>query len=587
MGKLYDEVQKEIQNINEIGNKKDLKSLLAKDLSKSKINYLFSLVNKYYDDNNPNLIHQKLSLENQDNLKTALNEAEAFIDKDDALILNEYHSMQTPDLAFLDNAYTSEYDHFVVLDTVVKETMKLHYDNLNPNDNNPHAGTKDIILAFQSEADKLINGGNQIIEFKPTDAEYLFIKEFINNPAKSFVMGNNKIFKFESTNERNLFIRNVDNTAAKINSLKNIKNEFNFNNFIKENLKRTGSFGAEELAESVIHFAEKYQDDYVEMQHEHPEVMDNVPTYGELLYKMKERVTYLVLKDNMELSVDYPSVFLKKFLDNPTKAMIDYYDAKVDNYRAGKMKDPVLDKVDDKNDIDALIRKANAKKVNAAIAKEKYDELSEDKVDKWKEYQNFKSRWFLNHFKANYDNLTIKATLEKNKGGFFENFFGTTSKEYKAFSKGLEDMIEDGTGKGDFDGLKKLTQNYLVHKLKHYDVFLNGYDDREIEKLDSTSRGRVMLCLSVLQSIQEAENSVAGKLDPDKFVAPDLDAPEAHDEYWQQSKEDFMKSQLGELNEFQKGIKEDSEMDNDKLNEAILDIDIKDLADDNDLDNSK
>ena len=586
MGKLYDEIQKELQNINAVGNKKDLKSLLSKDLSTSKINYLFSLINKYYDDNNPNLIHQNLSL-TDNNLKSVVIEAEAFIGEDEDALLYEYHNLQTPDLTFLDNAYKSEYDHFVVLDTVVKETMKLHYDNLNPNDDNPHAGTKDIILAFQSEADKLINGGNQIIEIKPTDAEYIFINDFINNPAKSFVLGNNKIFKFESTNERNQFIRNVDATATKINSLKKMKNEFNLNNLIKENIKRRGSFGAEELAEDVIHFAEKYQEYYIEMQEEHPEALDSVPTYGELLYKMKERVTYLVLKDNMELSVDYPSVFLKKFLNNPTEAFVDYYDSKVDNYRAGKMKDPVLDKVEDKNDVDRLIRQANAKKVNAAIAKEKYDELSEGKVDRWKEYQDFKSRWFLNHFKANYDNLTIKATLEKNKGGFFENFFGTTSKEYKAFSKGLEDMIEDGVGKGDFDGLKKLTQNYLVHKLKHYDVFLNGYDDREIEKLDSTSRGRVMLCLSVLQSIHEAENSVAGKLDPDKFVAPDLDAPEAHDEYWQQSKEDFMKSQLGELNEFQKGIKEDSEIENDKLNEAILDIDPKDLADDNDLDNSK
>ncbi len=39
MGKLYDEIQKELRNINAIGDKKDLKSLLSKDLSTSKINY--------------------------------------------------------------------------------------------------------------------------------------------------------------------------------------------------------------------------------------------------------------------------------------------------------------------------------------------------------------------------------------------------------------------------------------------------------------------------------------------------------------------------------------------------------------------
>ena len=129
MGKLYDEIQKELRNINAIGDKKDLKSLLSKDLSTSKINYLFSLINKYYDDNNPNLIHQNLSLTDS-NLKSAVTEAEAFIGEDKDALLYEYQNLQTPDLAFLDNAYKSEYDHFVVLDTVVKETMKLHYDNL-------------------------------------------------------------------------------------------------------------------------------------------------------------------------------------------------------------------------------------------------------------------------------------------------------------------------------------------------------------------------------------------------------------------------------------------------------------------------
>ena len=587
MGKIYDEIQKEINNINQAEGKNDLKSLLAKDLAKSKINYLCSLVNKYYENTNPNLIHQNLSLVGNDKLHDAVIEAEGFIGDDSAVILLQYEELKTPDLSFLDNAYTSEYDHFVVLDTLVKETVKIHYKNLDPNENNPHGASKEILLAFQKEADKLINTDKPVSEIKETDAEYNFIKDFINNPAKSFVSGANKnLFNFASDKERIDFINNVDKTA-KFNIPQKVKEEFNLDDLVKENVKRQGSFGAEDLALDVINLASKYQDEFLEVQEENPELVEELPTYGELLYKMKERVTKLVLKDNMELSVDYPSVFLKKFLDNPSQALYDYYDSKANNYKAGNLKDPIFDQKEEKGNIDVLIRKANAFKVNSAIAREKYEELSLGKEDKWKEHQQFKTKWFLNHFKANYNNLKITEALEKNKGGFFENFFGTTSKEFKAFSRALEDMVNEGPGNGDYDGLKKVTQDYLAHKLKHYDVFLNGYDDREIAKLDSTSRGRVELCLSVLQSIQEAENSVAGKLNPEEFVAPDLDAEEAHDEYWQQTKEQFMASQMKEFNDFHDNLKKDSEIEpNPKLNEGVLDIDPNDLKDE-ELDNSK
>ena len=82
MGKIYDEIQKEINNINIIGNKDDLKSLIAKDLSISKLNHLFSLIDKYYEDNNPNLIHKKFSIDDKNELEFAIAEAEAFIGKE-------------------------------------------------------------------------------------------------------------------------------------------------------------------------------------------------------------------------------------------------------------------------------------------------------------------------------------------------------------------------------------------------------------------------------------------------------------------------------------------------------------------------
>ena len=174
----------------------------------------------------------------------------------------------------------------------------------------------------------------------------------------------------------------------------------------------------------------------------------------------------------------------------------------------------------------------------------------------------------------------INEALENNKGGFFENLFGTTSKEYKEFARGLESEMTDGTAKGDLEGLRKLAQNYLTHKLKYYDVALNGYHDKEIENLDSTAKGRVNLCLTVIQAIDDAQTSIANDDEPDEYVAPNLDDEQAHDEYWQQPHDQFMKN-IQNNEDFLNNLKNDSEIEktNDKLNDAILDIDPKDIED--------
>lgn len=570
MGKIYDEIKKEIDNINMLGNKKDLKSLLSKDLSYSKINYLISLINNYYEQTNPNLIHENLTVDDINALSNKISEAEDFIGEDEVLVIANYENFNSPDLAFLDNAYTSEYDHFLVLDTVVKETIKLHYNN-QTNSKNLNEVPKEIILAFQKEADNIINKREHVSQISQNDVEYNYIQSFIKNPARSFVNGNRTIFKFQSDNERNEFVKDVDRKAAKNVSQINMS----VLSSIDRRLKSRGWLGAEDLTSDIFKTINEYVDEMDQFIAAHPERENEIPSVGIFLYKLKERVGVLAMKDNMMLASDYPSQFLKNFLDNPIDALTKYYDGKLENYNgANPLKNPNFE--EENQNKEELIRRALEFKTKIENEREVYNEFAANEDDDWKEHQEYKSEWFLNHFRVWSKDKTIPDALKNNKGGFFENLFGTTSKEYKEFAKGLENMFKDGPGKGDLDGLKKLAENYLVHKLKSgYVPFTNGYDERQIAKLDSTSRGRVELCLSVIQAINEANKSVIARLDPEEFIEPDLDAPEAHDEYWKSGQ--FEK----DLNAFRNNLKNDSEIEqaNEKLNEEEINTNSNNIED--------
>lgn len=580
MGKIYDEIQKEINNINIIGNKDDLKSLIAKDLSISKLNHLFSLIDKYYEDNNPNLIHKKFSIDDKNELEFAIAEAEAFIGKDETKILNDYHNLNVPDLSFLDNSYNNGYDHFLVLDTTVKETLKLHYKN--NNNDNIHEAPKEILIAFQKEANDIMNNKEYKSQMKSTDGEYQLINEFINRPARSTVNGYRDVFKFENDEEKINFIRNVDNIVKQsANNEEPDKNaDFSILNFINNRIKPKGINGAEELSTDVLTTIKEYIEHKDNMKRDNPVTSNKIPSVGAFLFKLKERVAYIAASENMMLGVDRPSEFLKNFLENPIDGLTKFYDARIEDYENRNEYSMYDFDGENGNNFDELIRKNQVLKEKIGQERNNYNRFAENKRDNWKQYQEYKSTWFMNHFKTWSNNKMINEALENNKGGFFENLFGTTSKEYKEFARGLEGVMTDGTAKGDLEGLRKLAQNYLTHKLKYYDVALNGYHDKEIENLDSTAKGRVNLCLTVIQAIDDAERSIANEDDPDEYVAPNLDDEQAHDEYWKQPHDQFMKN-IQNNEDFLNNLKNDSEIEktNDKLNEAILDIDPKDIED--------
>ena len=253
--KLYEEIKKDIENINNNKNHNDLKSLLIRSVSLSRINYLLNRIDTYNKQNYSNNIPNKLSIDNLDELEDELNATEGvFTEEETNDIVSELGKIKSPELSFLDNQFAEEYTQFFLIDKTVKETIDIYYQNVNPSDNMNEI-PKEIIMAFQKEAKALMDKEEYIGLVNKTNIEYAFISKFIKNPAKNFVDRYEKIFKFDSLDDKELFISDVDTAVFNIDA--NVKAREVENDLLNQ-LGSKGKYGAEDIADDVVRVINSY-----------------------------------------------------------------------------------------------------------------------------------------------------------------------------------------------------------------------------------------------------------------------------------------------------------------------------------------
>lgn len=239
---------------------------------------------------------------------------------------------------------------------------------------------------------------------------------------------------------------------------------------------------------------------------------------NEFLYALKEKAAKLAIEnDEVDLGNDNNAKFLKEFMYDPIDAMEqqldsseEYYDELAKEQKAGKLEAD--------RDYEELALLSTQLKSDLLIGKDSYNEFVRNKKDTWKEKQDLRAAWFNNYF--NNGKPKIEESLANNKGGFFENLFNTTSKEYKEFAKNLENVTNDGPKKGDLSGLRQSAFAYMKHKFKGK-ISITGNDyifsGDAFDKLDKTSQGRIRLCQAVLDSIKQAEHDAKCGYNPSSY----------------------------------------------------------------------
>lgn len=255
-------------------------------------------------------------------------------------------------------------------------------------------------------------------------------------------------------------------------------------------------------------------------------IENDVPDLAQLLYGLKSKVTEMALdeENGMPLGIDKYSTFIKNFLYDPIDAIKEQCDAKEEAYEDLLIAQATGNLAVPDADYEKKISENNAFRKTITDQRDIYDNMIKDKKDPWVERQSLNTRWFIRVFNAESGTNMLDA-LPNNKGGVFENFFKTTSKEYKEFAKRFDEFTKPGPGFGDLTGLKQAAIAYLGHKfpgdLFTEEVYTN-LNEEKLNKMDATSRGRVELCRSVLETIEKVEEAIAAKKDPGEYVPEEI-----------------------------------------------------------------
>ena len=577
MGKLYDEIAYDIKRVQDADKEGNIKELVNANIAAGRICNLLNEIEKKCSE--LKIEYKKIDLNDLDKLESKLNDIEKTLENNENAvkdIINSSKKFEALDFRGinLDNmneleAYATIYSRTIDSIRVTDSFNLKNYPNLEL------ASPKELILAAKNEAEYILDINNDNgNKDKYVQIEYKKTKEFIKNPAKTIfeMAGKKPLINFLDEKEKNAFINDIDSSVQNENAEKEEKGiGFNFN--LKEAIIKSyldievpNQDDTKNLAPAIRKNIMNY---YESLVGANKNIISNkeIPTMGEYLYALREKVSSIVIDNEIELGVEKNLEFVKSFLDDPISCMDKYYEDKIEDYEAAEItkKTTLISKYDN-IDFDRLISKTKKIKAMVLESKASYEKEKAGKKDAWSERKNYHSALFERHFKKNMD-VVINDALANNKGGFFENLFGTTSKEYKDFSHRLELSTQDGALKGDLAGLKQSAQIYLAHKLKSYNMLSADYDEAEILKLDSTARSRVYLALGVCDSVDDAIESAEDNLNPNDISL----SSSSYDIFDEVSKSN---SKNNDLDKFQNDINNDIEKDIAKKEE---DLDISDF----------
>lgn len=189
--------------------------------------------------------------------------------------------------------------------------------------------------------------------------------------------------------------------------------------------------------------------------------------------------------EGVESSVD----FYKKMLSKGWKADNDFYVSHVAEER-----DPATGEVKEVS-LDAAFSNRPNVTLRARTAEEKWHIRNICK-DYEREYAN---KWQAKYREVANRPLDIQAMERRNKGGFFERLFKTTSRQYKDFLKALKNF-NDPQSKDylNREKLRTASEAYKTHKLP------NG---RTIDQLDSTGKGRMTDVNNVIETLNAMDKN--------------------------------------------------------------------------------
>ncbi len=212
----------------------------------------------------------------------------------------------------------------------------------------------------------------------------------------------------------------------------------------------------------------------------------NEMNIGSFVSLARERVESTLLDHAIQLGDDQDSKFLKDFVANPIQSLEQ------------RFRGPSINE-NETNEFDARC----AQRLHQE--QENYNQANAGKVSRLLQFEQSKKQRFedfFNEHNLHFDPATFKRRFQ---GSAFERFLGRTSKEWSDLAECVDSWKNENTPR-DYDKATDLAEKYLRHKFPNVDP--KDVTAEMCQGLRGAGKDRGMFCMTLVQAKANAEESV-------------------------------------------------------------------------------
>ena len=401
-----------------------------------------------------------------------------------------------------------------------------------------------IVMTLSAQQELVKNIFDQDYALDPSDKENQWYLDFIDSPIEETVNRHEEQLGLNGHNEVKEFIRTQKDFYTQIVNQSEHPQAFKEVTEYAPVAKalepiHTSKWNPKDLSAAVEDSVRNYIRDYKGKKDE--------MNIGSFVSLVRDRVESSIFDHATQLGEDADSQFIKDFLANPIQSLQQRY------------RGPSINETDVNNELNARCAQRLGEE------QENYNQARVGKVDRFAQIEVSKKQRFHDFFAQQNPDFNPATFKQQYSGSAFERFLGRTSREWTELSDYIDSWKNVGQEQN-FDRASELATRYLIHKFPNVDP--KDVTPEMCQGLRGAGKERGLFCLSLVHGKGIAEDQVNQEIYDQANARFDQLENRLH------RGRNFQDELAGDVGEENDGPNNDNEIENDNLIVKNNDINI-------------
>ena len=391
------------------------------------------------------------------------------------------------------------------------------------------------LMTISAQQELVKNVFAQDYAFDSRDRENQAMLDFIDNPLEEMANRNEESLGLNGHNDIKEFLRLQKNYYNEISNQMVHPHAFQDVTAYAPVAKalepiHTSKWNPKDLSSAVEESVRNYIRDYKGKKDE--------MNIGSFVSLVRDRVESSIFDHATKLGEDADSQFIKDFLTNPIQSLQQ------------RFRGPSINEADANNELNARCAQRLGEE------QENYNQARVGKVDRFAQIEASKKQRFHDFFAQQNPDFNPATFKQQYSGSAFERFLGRTSREWTELSDYIDSWKNVGQEQN-FDRASELATRYLIHKFPNVDP--KDVTPEMCQGLRGAGKERGLFCLSLVHGKGIAEDQV------DQEIYDQANARFDQLESRLHRGQNFQDQLAGDVAEENDGPNNDNEIENDNL----------------------